>query len=161
VSEGNGYLHLRRQTTADFLQSRQKYSGNWKITMRVRLNAIQWDDMFHGISLRDSDGAGISFGFSCYGKLFMSQHDGNGGTSFSYGPDGSNRTGQWQTWTLERSGGQVAVLVDGQAVTGISPGEVPNGVWIALPGHYQDGDGEVVSGVSSSDVDMISIEGGS
>ncbi len=161
IAEQDGNLQLRRETPADFIETRQMYSGNWKITMTVRLNTIHWNDMFHGISLRDKDGAGISWGFSRYGKLFMARHDGKGGTSYTYGPDGSNNLGQWQTWTIEKSGAQVAVQVDGQPVVGISPGEIPNGIRIALPGIHEDGDGGGTTGMTSSDVDLISIEEGS
>ncbi len=161
VSEQGGYIRLRRQTPADFLETRNTYSGNWKVTMTVRLSTIHWNDMFHGISLRDRDGMGVSFGFSRYGKLFMAQHDGAGGISFAYGPEGSNIPGQWQIWTLERIAGQVVVTVDGKPVPGLSSGEVPEKVRLAIPGYHQDGDGGDTTGVTASDIDLILVEAAS
>lgn len=158
VVEAGGMLTLNREFTDDYIETRNRFSGNWVIEMDVRLNSIGWNDMFHGISIRDSAGAGVSFGFSQYGMLYLAQHDGSGGTSFSYGPAGSNDAGQWLHWTIENSGGDVSVLVDGQAVSGLPLGMVPNNVRLSLPGYYTDGDGGAHVGVTSSSVDVISIE---
>jgi hypothetical protein len=160
VTVGGGVLTLNREFTDDYVESRNTYSGDWIVTLDIRLDSIGWNDMFHGISIRDAGGQGVSLGFSEYGKLYMAQHDsvqGGFSTSFSYGPAGSNRTGQWMRWTIENSGGTVTVLVDSQPVTGLPTGHVPDGVQISLPGYYEDGDGGAHVGVTTSEVTFFSI----
>lgn len=157
VSEGGGVLTLSRDFTDDYIQTRSTFSGDWIVTLDIRLDTIVWNDMFHGISIRDSTGAGVSFGFSEYGKLYLAQHDSNS-TNFMYGPAGSNRIGQWMRWTLQNSGGTVTILVDSQPVTGLPAGHVPDNVRISLPGYYMDGDGGAHVGLTTSEVADFSIE---
>ncbi|RKZ06493.1 hypothetical protein DRQ53_04645 [bacterium] len=158
VTEAGGMLQIRRDGIDDYIQSTGTYSGNWTITLEIRLNSITWHDMFHGISLRGDDGAGMSFGFSQYGKLYQGVHRGTSGTSFNYGPDGSNRAGELQTWVFTRRNGEVTVTVDGSEVDGIAPVEVPNAIRISLPGYYSDGDGAGPLKITSSDVMSFGLE---
>jgi hypothetical protein len=158
VTETNGMLEIRRDSPEDFIETQRSYSGTWTVTVEIRLNAIQWQDSFHGISVEDEDGYGLSFGFSRYGKLYLATRNGPG-TGYAYGPDGSNRQGEWQTWTLERAGGVVSILVDGQPVPGLGPLEVPNDVKFNFAGVYSDGDGPSKnSGPTSSDIQSFSVE---
>lgn len=158
IAEAGGYLQLRRDGTEDYIQSSRTYTGDWVVELEIRLNEIHWHDTFHGISLRDEDGSGITFGFSRYGKLFLAEHDETSGTGFSYGPDDSNRPGEWQVWTLTRIAGELTVLVDGAPVAGLTASPVPDDVYIHLPGMYQDGDGGAGTNTTSSDVTSISID---
>ncbi len=156
ITESDGVLHLDREDPDDFIQTNATFSGDWTLEMDIRLDEIVWNDMFHGISLTDETGLGISFGYSMYGKLFLAVHDGQGGSGYYYAANGTNQPGQWLNWKFVRSGGTVTVLVnDSEPIPGAWI--VPEDARIRMPGIYEDGDGGPHSGVTSSSVDFFSI----
>ena len=161
VYEDGGCLVLLREDPDDWVETVGTFSGDWVIEMDIRLDYIVWNDMFHGIAIgpeNSSFGVGISFGYSMYGKLYLAQRNGSGGTSYYYGPDGSNLPGQWLHWTFQKTGSQLSVLVDGVPVPGLPVGSVAEGSKTFLPGLYQDGDGLPHVGYTCSSCDFFSIE---
>jgi hypothetical protein len=156
VTEANGSLVVSREFTDDYIETAQTFSGDWIIELDVQLDAIVWNDMFHGISIRNAAGDGVSLGFSMYDRIYLGRHDSTS-TSFAYGPTGSNRIGQRMRWTIENTGGAVSVLIDGQPVAGLPTGVVPSNVRITLPGYYTDGDGGAHVGLTTSDISYFSI----
>ena len=160
IYESGGYLVLLREDPDDWVETISSYSGDWIIEMDMRLEYIVWNDMFHGIAVGPENGpfaVGISFGYSQYGKLYMAQRDGSGGTYYYYGPNGSNLPGQWLHWTFEKQGSQLTVLVDGSPVSGIPVGTVAEGSKVFLPGLYEDGDGPPHEEYTCSSCDSFSI----
>jgi len=164
ITESGGTMNLDRDDPGDYLRTISTYAGDYIIDLDIRLNVVHWNDMFHGIAILDgtgSVGAGISFGFSRYGKLYLAVHRSDGtGASYYYGADGSNQTGTWQHWTLEKQGTDILISVDGNPIPWGPPAGtayVPDGAWVHLPGDYTDGDGGAHVGVTSSDVDAFSI----
>jgi hypothetical protein len=171
ISESSGVLRLNRNSPDDYIQTAYTYSGNFIINLDIRLNYINWNDMFHGITISEgisqdsSSFNGVSLGFTTYGKLYCGQHEIYGqnevyGGGFVYG--GSNLLGQWQHWTLTKNGNSLSILVNGQPVPDpgyLRPfgGTVPDTVRVYLPGYYSDGDGGGSIGITSSDVDNFSI----
>ncbi|MBN1433286.1 hypothetical protein JW921_00900 [Candidatus Fermentibacterales bacterium] len=160
ITESGGFLNLLREDPDDWIQTVSTYGGDYVIEMDVRLDYIVWNDMFHGIAIGPENGPfglGVSFGYSMYGKLYMAQRNGSGGTSYYYGPDGSNKQGQWLHWVIEKLGSQVSITVDGQPVGGIPTGMVAEGSRVYLPGLYEDGDGLPHVGYTCSTADNFSI----
>ena len=160
ITESGGYLNLMREDPDDWVQSISDYSGDWIVELDMRLNYIVWNDMFHGIAIGPENGpfgVGITFGYSMYGKLYLGQRWGNGFTTYSYGPAGSNQPGTWLHWTFQKTGGTVTVLVDGLPVPGIGAGNIAEGSYVYLPGLYEDGDGLPHVGFTSSTADNFSI----
>jgi hypothetical protein len=164
ITESAGYLNLDREDPGDYIQTVSTYSGDFVVDVDIRLDVIRWNDMFHGISITDDTGtwgAGVSFGYSMYGKLYLGVHaPGGGGMSYYYGPAGSNQPGVWQHWTIENTGTDVIISVNGTPITwGPAPGTIylPDGVTIRMPGFYEDGDGGAHIGLTSSDVDAFSV----
>ncbi|MBK9471248.1 MAG: T9SS type A sorting domain-containing protein [bacterium] len=160
VTESGGLLNLNRESPADFIMFTPELGGDWTLEVVIRLNSIVWNDSFHGIALTDDTGligAGISFGFSKYGKLFLAVHNSDGnGRNNSYGSTGSNAQGDWQTWTFQRNGDYLTISVDGTPI-GFGPAAIamPDLVHARLPGMYSDGDGGAHVGVTSSSVDRF------
>ena len=143
------------------MESISTFDGDWTISMIIRLNSIVWNDTFHGISILDDTGFGVSFGYSQYGSLFVSQHTAQN-TSTAYGPGGSLATGQWLHWEFQKEGDHLTILVDGEQVLrqsggGFLEGSVHNGSRIHFPGRYADGDGLPHEGITSSDLDSFSL----
>jgi hypothetical protein len=160
IYESGGYLVLLREDPDDWVETTGSYSGDWIIEMDIRLDYIVWNDMFHGIAIGPENSpfaVGISFGYSQYGKLYLAQRNGSGGTNYYYGPNGSNLPGQWLHWTFEKQGSQLTVLVDDLPVSGIPVGTVAEGSKVFLPGLYEDGDGPPHSGYTCSSCDYFSI----
>lgn len=160
ITESGGFLNLYREDPDDWVQTISDYSGDWIIELDIRLNYIVWNDMFHGIAIGPENGpwgVGITFGYSMYGKLYIGQRWGNGVTTYSYGPNGSNQPGTWLHWKFEKTGGTITIEVDGQPVPGIGTGNIADGSYLYLPGLYEDGDGLPHVGFTSSTVDNFSI----
>ncbi|NOQ21180.1 MAG: hypothetical protein GQ565_00840 [Candidatus Aegiribacteria sp.] len=160
ITESGGFLNLDREDPADWVKTVSDYSGDWVIEVDIRLNYIVLNDMLHGIAIGPENGpssVGIIFGYSMYGKLFIAQRWGNGITTFSYGPDGSNKPGTWLHWKFEKTGGSITIEVDGQPVPGIGTANIAEGSYVYLPGLYEDGDGLPHVGFTSSTVDNFSI----
>ena len=112
ITESNGVLNLLRQSPADSIATVSSYGGDYQVLLDSRLDYIVWNDMFHGIALMNSHGAGISFGYSQYGKLYLAVSDGIV-TAYYYGPNGSNQPGTWQHWALTKAGSQITIQVNG------------------------------------------------
>jgi hypothetical protein len=155
ITESNGNLLVLRQSPADSIATISQYGGNYRIELDSRLDGIVWNDMFHGIAVMNRVGAGISFGYSMYGKLYLAVSDGTQ-TGYYYGPDGSNQPGQWLHWTLDKLGNQITVSVNGSQLFGPS-GPVPEDCRVLMPGIYEDGDGDPHIGYTTSVIDNFSI----
>jgi hypothetical protein len=170
ISESGGTLSLdRNNPEEDYIKTAYTYSGNFVINLDIRLNYINSNDMFHGITIADGMGQdgyginGVSMGFSRYGKLYCGLHEDwlNG---FVYSTaSGTNLAGQWQHWTLTKNGNYLSILVNGQPVAANSTrgpffgGNVPDTVSIYLPGYYYYDVGGIGTAITSSDVDNFSI----
>jgi hypothetical protein len=169
ISQSGGVLNLdRNNAEEDYIKTAHTYSGNFVVELDIRLNYINWNDPFHGITIADSlvqDGlgfTGISLGFSYYDKLYCCHHEVRSSIN-EFGSVGTNLTSQWQHWTLTKSGNNLSILVNGLPV--YAPGHpnpfggtVPDTVSIYLPGyhHYNFGGGDGI-GITSSTVDNFSI----
>ena len=170
ISESGGTLSLdRNNPEEDYIKTAYTYSGNFIVNLDIRLNYINWNDPFHGITIADSMGQGgygvngISLGFTNYGKLYCGLHEDwlNG---FVYTTaSGTNLAGQWQHWTLTKNGNNLSILVNGQTVAAnslIHPvfgGTVPDTVSIFLPGFRPYSSGDIGTDITSSTVDNFSI----
>jgi len=155
ITVTNGAVALDRQSPGDSLATISTYSGDYRIELDSRLDAIVWNDMFHGIAVMNSRGAGISFGYSMYGKLYLALSDGTN-TGYNYAAAGSNQPGTWLHWTLIKSGSQMTVQVNGVTVFG-PIGPMPDGSRVLMPGLFQDGDGGGYVGYTNSTVDNFII----
>lgn len=165
ISESSGVLRLNRNSPEDYIKTAHTYSGNFVINLDIRLNSMNFNDSFHGITIADHDSLvdqaynGFSFGFTSYNTLYFAVNELSSQCSwYSYGPAGSNLVGQWQHWTLERVGNSLNVMVNGQPVTWSHGPEITlsDNLRIYLPGNYIDGNGSN-TGITSSDVDNFSI----
>jgi uncharacterized repeat protein (TIGR01451 family) len=162
ITESGGVLNLSRDRWLDAIWTTSVFSGDWVVELDIRLNEIDWNDMFHGIWIRNErTRVGVGFGFSRYGKLFRSQHLPGEGVSFSYGRDGTNTPGVWQHWRLEKVGHQLMILVDGAPVPNDWGGQplggslIHDNSMIRFPGYYDDGDGAAGAGATSSTIDNV------
>jgi hypothetical protein len=162
VSVSSGMLHLVRNgvpwqshlPSDDYIQTVSTYSGDFDINLDIRLNRITASDQCHGITVKDDTGRwgyGISLGFTTYDSLYFGQF-GSDGNSLGYSYYGSNNTGEWQHWTIEKRGAQALAFVNGEFM---HQGTMPDNVRVSLPGWYSSS-GDVWQ-PTSSDVDNFSI----
>ncbi len=83
-TEADGVLRMFRDTADDEIHTIDSFSGYFEVELSIKLEQISWQDMFHGISLFDAAGNGISFGFCQYGKFYQAICE-SGSTAFYYG----------------------------------------------------------------------------
>ena len=140
VTESNGVVTLNRTDSSDSLVTVSDYDGGFEVEVESRILQMEWHDMFHGVSVKESQNRGISFGYSVYGSFYKGQHS-NFGTSFSYYSNWS--LNQWYQWRLVKgSGAPIDIYVGGGLVCG---GSVADDVLVSFPGFYSDGGGGTAS----------------
>ena len=153
VSETNGVLTLNRTDNSDSLVTVSDYDGGFEIEVESRLFQMEWHDMFHGLSVKDSQNRGISFGYSVYGTFYKGQHS-NFGTSFFYYSNWN--LNQWYQWRLVKgSGARIDVYVGGSL---LCSGSVAEDLLVSFPGFYSDGGGGTasISRIDNFDISYVS-----
>ena len=138
ITEDNGVLCIFRNAVDDAIRTIDSFSGSFQVELAIRLDQISWQDMFHGISLWDSEENGISFGFCQYGKFYQAIHSGDF-TSFYYGS--SFQLNKWYHWKLLKEEEEIYIYVDGKQEFASSISHVKGDIFISLPGLYEDGNG--------------------
>jgi len=140
VTEAGGVVVLYRTDQTDSLDTLSDYDGGFEVEVRSKPIQVEWQDMFHGLSVEDSQNRGISFGYSVYGSFFMAQHS-HFSTGFYYFTNWS--LNRWYQWRLvKRSGADIDVYVDGVPMCS---GSVAEDLRVAFPGFYSDGGGGTAS----------------
>ena len=139
VTEADGMLCVFRDTEDDMVRINDSFNNSFfEVELSIKLDQISWQDMFHGISLLDSEGNGISFGFCQYGKFYQAICKPYS-TSYYYGsPFQSNK---WYRWKIVKLGEQVYIYVDDEQEFSSSMSHVKGDIFISLPGLYEDGNG--------------------
>jgi hypothetical protein len=166
ISESGGMLNINRNNGDDYIKTAYTYSGDFTINLDVRLNYINMNDVFHGITVGSLNSdmltfTGISMGFSEWNRLYCAVPQGDSGINFYYGDSPTNTQGQWQHWTLTKNGNYLNILVNGLQVKSQQMGftfggTVPDTVSVYLPGIYLNL-GSSGNGITSSSYDNFSI----
>jgi hypothetical protein len=154
ISESGGTLNLSRNNAGDSISSLATFSGHFDLSFDIRLDNIVWNDCFHGISLIDTAGSGISFGFSrSNGKFFSAESTGSS-TSWYYDAASFTPGTSYSVRLVGDTGGTVLIYVNDTLM--FTRDFSDNFTFsIQLPGDYWDGDGPGIgdSNTTNSHVD--------
>ena len=155
ITEADGMLCVFRDTEDDMVRINDSFNNSFfEMELSIKLDQISWQDMFHGISLLDSEGNGISFGFCQYGTFYQAictPHS----TSYYYGS--SFQSNKWYRWKIVKLGEQVYIYVDDEQEFSSSVSHIKGDIFISLPGLYTDGNGGAGGAGTKSYTDYLTV----